>query len=278
MANNIPNSATAGVNAASFEVQARPDQGDSDVWASGWQRTGVLSGCAVTAHGGTMSVDVSAGLNLVVGNALAITAVSALTIGTADATNARTDLVCVNDSGVVSVTAGAAAVQPYWPSVPANSSVLATIYVPATVTAITSGMIRDKRVILASVAPVPARMTATHTTASLSIGVAEQSTITMTKSFRLQKITTDRACRVRLYDRAAKQVTDLSRTVGSRPPTDSGLLFDFVAVAGALSADLTPLVDGSSMEVTPVVTIPMTVTNLSSTSTVTVTLIYIPTE
>lgn len=124
-----------------------------------------------------------------------------------------------------------------------------------------------------------ARTTATRTTASITNNATDQGTITLAKSYRLLKITTTKACRVRLYDRAAKQTTDLSRNVNTKPTGDSGVMLDYVTTTAVLSALFSPQVVGSDNETVPVTAIPITVTNLSgSTSTLTVTLQYVAME
>lgn len=142
----IPNAA-----GASYSPQAEPDSGDFVILSAGSAGTGVRSGCAVTAQGvPDMTVAVASGTIAVDGTAAAVTAGN-LAIGAADATNPRFDLVVVSAAGVKSVVAGGPAAAPVYPAIPAASVVLAAVYVPATVTAITSGMIIDKRVVVQSV-------------------------------------------------------------------------------------------------------------------------------
>lgn len=58
----------------------------------------------------------------------------------------RFDLITVNSSGTKAVTAGTASSNPVFPAIPANSIVLAAIYVPAADTDIDANQIIDKRV------------------------------------------------------------------------------------------------------------------------------------
>lgn len=147
MAFTIPNLADAG-----FPDQAEPDKVDIDIIVAALNRTGVVSGCAVTAQGTPdMTVAVASGTIAVAGAEVAVTSGN-VTITTAHATNPRIDLVVVNNSGTKSVTAGTAAADPVMPAIPANSVVLAAVYVPANDTAINSNQITDKRMMIYNLA------------------------------------------------------------------------------------------------------------------------------
>jgi hypothetical protein len=89
-----------------------------------------------------------------------------------------------------------------------------------------------------------ARTTATITTASLAHNATEDSTVVLAAGYRLLQITTDRACRVRLYTTSAKRTADAARSTGVDPTGDHGLMFEFVAVGAVTDYDLTPTVDG----------------------------------
>jgi len=124
-------------------------------------------------------------------------------------------------------------------------------------------------------ASVETRLTATHTTVSLSDSASEQSSIQLAKAYRLLSLSMDVPARVRLYDRAAKQVADVSRAAGVVPVGDSGLVLDFVGSLTELTANLSPQVFGDNMETTPSSNIPITVTNLSGvTQSVTIQFVY----
>lgn len=140
MSFTIPNEADA------FNVnQAEPDSIDFSILADGIQGDGVLSGCAVTAQGSPdMTVAVAAG-TIRIGTVIVAVGSGNVTIGTADATNPRFDLITVNNSGTKACTAGTAAAQPVYPAIPANSCVLAAVYIPATDTTIATNQITDKR-------------------------------------------------------------------------------------------------------------------------------------
>lgn len=133
---------------AAFSDQAEPDSGDFDIILRGLHRTGVISGCAVTAQGSPdMTVAVAVGVISSNGKRFAVTAGN-VTVGAADGTNPRFDLIGVNSSGTKGITAGTAAANPVFPSIAADTVVLAAVYVPASDTDIDSNQIVDKRVIL----------------------------------------------------------------------------------------------------------------------------------
>lgn len=146
MAFTIPNEADAFTPA-----QSELDKVDFDILVAGFAGNGVVSGCVVSQRGAgaNMSVDVTVGLCRVAGYWLySGTATTNVAITTADATNPRFDLVCINYNATISVTAGTPSAAPVFPSIPANSIVLAAVYVPANDTAITTAQCIDKRVII----------------------------------------------------------------------------------------------------------------------------------
>ena len=121
----------------------------------------------------------------------------------------------------------------------------------------------------------PTITTATKTTASIATGVNELNTVTMEQGYRLLKIETDVAARVRLYTTTTGRDADETRSFLTEPDANNGVLFDYITSSGDLSNDLSPTVDGFVATGTA---IPITVTNLSgSTGAVTVTLTYVRT-
>ncbi len=111
------------------------------------QGLAVYSGCEVTEDnaGAGMDVDVSAGhIRLTTSVGVLVTA-GEVTLDTADATNARIDLVWVNTSGTLGKTTGTPAATPVPPDIPSNSVLLAIVSVPASDTTITNSQITDKR-------------------------------------------------------------------------------------------------------------------------------------
>jgi hypothetical protein len=118
------------------------------------------------------------------------------------------------------------------------------------------------------------RATASATTASLAAGATDSATaIALDTTYRLLSIQTSRPARVRLYATAAARTADAGRAVGTDPLADAGVAFEYVTTDTAVHS-LSPTVAAASMESTPVVNIPMAVTNNGTTSTVTVTMIW----
>lgn len=105
----------------------------------------VVRDCAVTGAA-SMTPSVAAGVVISNGAWFSVTG-GTVTIGTADATNPRLDLIVVNSSGALAVRAGTAAASPKPPARSANDVVLAVAYVPASDTTIASSQITDLRVI-----------------------------------------------------------------------------------------------------------------------------------
>lgn len=104
----------------------------------------VLSGLAVTG-GADMTPAIAKGA--VLSNRIMYAVAAAdVTIGTADATNPRIDLIVVNSSGALAVRAGTAAANPKPPARSANDVVIWAVYVPANDTAIATSQCMDMRV------------------------------------------------------------------------------------------------------------------------------------
>ena len=107
----------------------------------------VIAGLAVTAQGSPdMTVAVAAGSVNTNGVFKAVTGANA-TIGAADGTNPRLDLVVINSAGAIAVRAGTAATNPKPAAKSANDVVLAVVYVPATDTTISTNQITDLRMV-----------------------------------------------------------------------------------------------------------------------------------
>lgn len=128
------------------------------------------------------------------------------------------------------------------------------------------------------------RVTATVTTGFLNAAGTSSDTwtgtISMQQGYRLYRIQTDNPARVRVYTTAAKQTADKSRARGVAPTGDHGLVLDATTTSSLLAYDLQPQPLGASMETTPSINIPITVSNLGATSvnSITVTLVYVDTE
>lgn len=125
---------------------------DFDPFIMGAQRYGVVSGCAPTAHGGTLGVDVVAGVIENDGTQITVVGGSpAVTLSTADATNPRIDLIEVSSSGTVGKVTGTPAAVPVAPAGTAGSVRLGRWVVPAGLTAlVTATHLVDQRVTVAT--------------------------------------------------------------------------------------------------------------------------------
>lgn len=146
MAFTIPNSGDAAI---ADSVQAQIDAQDIAILVNALNGTGVVSGCAVTAQvTPDMTVAVAAGVIQSGGVEYAVSAGNA-TIGTANATNPRFDLIVADSSGAKQVRAGTAAAVPLFPTPTTGDVVLAAVYVPANDTAIGGTQIVDKRAVIA---------------------------------------------------------------------------------------------------------------------------------
>lgn len=142
MSFTIPNLADA-----AFADQAEVDKVDVDILVAAHNGNRVISGCAVTAQGSPdMTVAVASGSVLVNGATVSVSSGN-VTVTAANGTNPRFDLIVVDDTGTKSCTAGTAAANPVFPTIPADSVVLAAVYVPANDTDIDANQIVDKRVL-----------------------------------------------------------------------------------------------------------------------------------
>jgi hypothetical protein len=138
----IPNK---GVAASDFQSHVSSE--DLGILLAGLQGLDcVLAGCAVTTAGTNLTLDVAKGAVLSNGVLFAVAA-GTVTIGTADSTNPRIDLVVITSAGAKAVRAGTAASFPLPPARTTNDVVIAAVYVPASDTVIASNQIVDKRVI-----------------------------------------------------------------------------------------------------------------------------------
>jgi len=142
----ILNQAASIQDPAGVYPQSWPDSVDFDIISAADALTGVVSGCAVTSNA-NMNPSVAAGTIAVLGVSAAVTG-GTVTVTAADATNPRFDLVVSNNAGTLSVIAGTPAAVPIYPTIPANSVVLACIYVAHAASQITTAAIVDKRIII----------------------------------------------------------------------------------------------------------------------------------
>lgn len=110
--------------------------------------TCVKTGCAVSAQATpNMTIAIAAGTVRSASTEFVISANPSVTITTADAANPRLDLVYISDSGFIATSVGTPNPTPKPAARPANSVILAVIYVPAGVTSISSNQITDLRAI-----------------------------------------------------------------------------------------------------------------------------------
>ena len=143
----IPNEASA-----TYAAQAGLYSSDIDVLTIALAGGGVLSGCAVTTNT-FMTLAVASGrvrLSNTFSSIGKTVAGGTATIGAADATNPRFDQVVIDATGAIATRAGTAAAAPVNGALAAGDIVLAQIYVPATTTSLSAGMIIDKRALLGS--------------------------------------------------------------------------------------------------------------------------------
>lgn len=139
----IPNEATA-----TYPAQSGPDSVDFDLLLNAIRRIGLTTGCQVTAQlTPDMTLGVAIGQIEQAGTRYQV-ASGNVTITTANATNPRFDLVVADATGTKAVRTGTASANPVFPALTTGDVVLAAVYVPAAVTAITAGMVVDKRVLL----------------------------------------------------------------------------------------------------------------------------------
>lgn len=147
----IPNQADA-----LYPAQSAVDKVDIEILALGYIGNGISGAgastdCLVSAQASpNMTVAVAAGTCTVYGSANVAIAAGNLTVGTADATNPRFDMISVSNAGTKTITAGTASANPVFPAIPLVSgsphTVLAMIYVAPGVTSIVAGAIIDKRI------------------------------------------------------------------------------------------------------------------------------------
>lgn len=97
-----------------------------------------------------MSIDVTGGNALAAGATVRVAQTLGVAVEDADPDDPRYDLVCVNASGDVVITAGTPAATPEWPEIPDGQAPLAVVLVDAGATAILDAKITDIRVLLVS--------------------------------------------------------------------------------------------------------------------------------
>ena len=99
----------------------------------------------------------------------------------------------------------------------------------------------------------------------------------MKPGYRLLKVETDVAARVRVYDSIDHRTADAARAIGTDPSGVHGVILDLVTTASTLAWWLSPVVDGYTENAGD--TVPLAITNLSgSTDTVTVIFTWVRSE
>lgn len=153
----VPDRGTAPADAQSILFQTYLDVLSAGLSGDGY----VQDGCAVTGNG-DLQPSVAAGSVVASGVTYQVPGARA-TVGAADPTNARFDLVAVSSSGIV-VRAGTAAAAPKPPALLAGDVVLAVVYVAPGATAITSSQCVDMRILRADLQSVATELAAADTT------------------------------------------------------------------------------------------------------------------
>lgn len=133
---------------------AEPDAVDYQILAAGSALIGVVTGLSVgPTSPATMGVRIAAGTSINSGVQYPFGAPVDLAVAVADATSPRFDLVVVTDAGARSVITGTPSDNPVFPTLPLGSAALASVYVPAGTTAITTSLVVSKRVFVKTVTP-----------------------------------------------------------------------------------------------------------------------------
>jgi hypothetical protein len=109
--------------------------------------------------------------------------------------------------------------------------------------------------------------------------VVSNVSITGFKGYNLYKVYSSQAAWVRIYTNAAARTTDSSRTQGTDPTPDVGIIAEVITSTAGQTVTLAPAVLGFNDENPVTTAIPIAVTNLSAiTTTITVTLTLVQTE
>jgi len=160
-------------NDTTYPEQARLYAADLQMLTQTASLTGTKSGLQVAAQGSpNMTVQVGSGEIYWLNSVVAVAAGN-LTITPAHALHPRVDLVVVDLNGTKSVVAGTPAAVATEPALPANSVAIAQVTIPANDTTISTGQIKDRRIVvqMPSVAgsSVLVRKTAVETVTSSTV-------------------------------------------------------------------------------------------------------------
>ena len=130
------------------EFQSRPFAADFDILQAGIAgRNGVIGGgCGVTAHAPpNMTVTVASG-SVAINATLVVVTGATVTLGAADPTDPRFDLIIAKSDGTVDVIPGNPDQSPLLPTPAPNTVVLASVFVPDATPTIQTSQIVDKRI------------------------------------------------------------------------------------------------------------------------------------
>ncbi len=121
---------------------------DLQAMIAAYKQNGVLSGCGLTQSGSPdMNVVVAAGWIQIDGILYSVTGGNAA-VGNNASGNPRIDLISVNSSGTITVTAGTASATPDAPEIPANNILLGLVYVANGETALTNDEIFNRQALI----------------------------------------------------------------------------------------------------------------------------------
>ena len=84
---------------------------------------------------------------------------------------------------------------------------------------------------------------------SIASGITENKNLTGFKAYGLMSITVNNAAWVRVYTNSAKRTADASRSEGTDPATDSGVIAEVITTAAG-TVDFTPAILGYNNDVT----------------------------
>lgn len=142
---------------------AWPDAVHIDALLAGYKLNGVVNGCVPIDGSGALDVDIAAGAVIIDG---VLVGVSAQTVAPATGSGigtARLDLITVNTSGTVVLTAGTVSSVPVYGKIPASQVVICGVLVVDGQTTIVEGDINDMRVDLSRQPMVVSKNVTTNT-------------------------------------------------------------------------------------------------------------------
>ena len=135
---------------ASVVDQAEPDS--VDFVALGNRKSGVISGCEVTAQvSPNQTVQVTAGEILTEGVYKTVSSSSSLSVGLGSSAGPRFDLVVATSTGALAVREGTAGANPTFPTLSSGDVLLAAVYrTSGTASTVSGTQITDKRIFMMS--------------------------------------------------------------------------------------------------------------------------------